>query len=88
LVASINTKLIGPLRTSWFSDDNAKNIQGALLDPITTKLIKPLKNFFADVDQVLAHWESDVAMPVQAALQQRESVRKQIAEYKRQNGMS
>ncbi len=86
-VTSVNTRLLEPLRTSWFAEDNAKNLQGALLDPVKQKVFSPLKKFLGDVDQTLAHWESDVAEPVQAALDQREAVRKQITQYKQQHKM-
>jgi hypothetical protein len=88
MVQDVNTSLLEPLRTGWFSDDRAKNLQGALLDPVSHQVLEPLKNFLGDVDQTLAHWESDVSTPVQAALDGRAAVRQQIAEYKKQNGMS
>ncbi len=87
-ILQVNTRLLEPLRTGWFSDDNAKNIQGALLDPITQNVLDPLSKFLGEVDQALARWRTDVTMPVQSALDQRADVRKQIAEYKKQNGMS
>lgn len=88
MVISVNTGLLEPLRAGWFSEDNAKNLQGALLDPISKQVLTPLKKFLADLDQTLARWESDVAKPVRAALDNRETVRKQIAEYKQKNKMS
>jgi hypothetical protein len=86
-IAAVSSKLIQPLRTGWFSADSAKNIQGALLDPITQNVLEPLKKFLGDVDQTLAHWQGDVATPVQAALDQRDAVRKQIAQYKEQHNL-
>ncbi len=87
-VKEVNTNLLEPLRTSWFSDDNGKNVQGSLLDPVSQKVLQPLEKFLGDVDQTLAHWESDVSQPVQATLDQRAEVRKQIAAYKQKYGMS
>ncbi len=87
-VMAVNTNLLEPLRAGWFSDDNAKNVQGALFDPVSQKVLQPLNKFLGDVDQALAHWESDVSQPVQATLGQRAEVRKQIAAYKQKYGMS
>ena len=87
MVQDVQTNLLEPLRAGWFSDDRAKNAQGALLDPVT-QVLEPLKKFLADVEQTLAHWESDVATPVQTTLAQRAKVQKQIAAYKQQRGMN
>ncbi len=88
MVLDVRSRLLEPLRTGWFSDDNAKNIEGALLSPITQKVLEPLKKFLSDVDAVLASWDSDVSAPVQSALARRAEVRQQIAEYKQKNGLS
>jgi hypothetical protein len=87
MVQGVSTNLLEPLRGGWFSDDSAKNVQGALLDPIKQKVLDPLATFLGDVDQTLAHWESDVSTPVQAALDQRAAVHQQIADYKQKNGL-
>ncbi len=87
-IDAVRTNLLEPLRTGWLSDDNAKSLQGALLDPITAKILEPLKQLLDDVDRTLAGWETDVATPVQAALDRRAVVRGQIAQYKQKNGMS
>jgi hypothetical protein len=88
MISSVSTGLLEPLRTGWFSDDAAKNIQGTLLDPITQQVLTPLKKFLGDVDQTLAHWENDVSTPVRAALDQRQLVRDQIKDYRTKNKMS
>jgi hypothetical protein len=88
MVLTVKTGFLEPLRATWFSDDNAKNVQGALLDPINQTVLQPLAKFLDDVDQMLAHWESDVATPVQAALDQRDTTRKQIVDYKSQHNLS
>ena len=87
LVLAVKTGFLEPLRGTWLSDDNAKNIQGSLLDPINQSVLEPLKKFLDDVDQTLAQWESDVTAPVQAALDQRDTSRKLIADYKRQHNL-
>jgi hypothetical protein len=87
MVLTVKTSFLEPLRATWFSDDNSKNIQGEVLDPITQSVLEPLKKFLGDVDQTLAQWESDVTTPVQAALDQRAATHKQIADYKTQHKM-
>jgi hypothetical protein len=88
MVLEVRTTFLEPLRATWFSDDNAKNIRGVLLDPITQKVLEPIKQFLDAVDQTFVQWEGDVAKPVQGALDQRDAVRQQIAEYKNQHKMS
>ncbi len=88
MLPDVKTAFLEPLRATWFSDDNAKNIQGLLLDPITQKVLEPLKQFLDDVDQTLARWEGDVAKPVQGALDRRDAVRQEIADYKSRHNMS
>ncbi len=87
-VLQVNTKLIEPLRVGWFSDDNSKNLQGTLIDPISRQVMSPLAKFLDDVDNTLFHWQSDVATPVQSALDSRAVVRGKISDYKKQNNMS
>lgn len=87
MLGSVKTSFLAPLRSTWFSADTARNIQGSLLDPLNNQILQPLSKFLDDVEQTLAHWESDVSAPVQAALTQRDGVRKQIADYKSQHNL-
>lgn len=87
MLPDVKKAFLEPLRATWFSDDNAKNIQGLLLNPITQKVLEPLKQFLDAVDQTLAQWEGDVAKPVQGALDRRDAVRQQIADYKSRHNM-
>lgn len=88
MILAINNRLLEPLRTGWFSDDNAKNLQGTLIDPVVKGVFDPLEKFLGDVEKALAHWQTDVATPVQGALDQRAEVRKQIADYRQKNNLS
>ncbi|MGB8644174.1 MAG: hypothetical protein WCF84_02990 [Anaerolineae bacterium] len=88
MLLQVNTNLIEPLRTGWFSADNSKNLQGTLVDPITRQVMDPLAKFLGDVDETLFHWESDVATPVQTALNSRAVVRSKIGDYKKQHNLS
>jgi hypothetical protein len=83
----VNSQLIEPLRANWFSDSNAKNLQGALIDPITKNVLEPAKAQLKNFDQTLAQWEKDFRLPVQKALDQRADIRQQITDYKKKNGM-
>ncbi len=87
-ILQINTKLLEPLQTGWFSDDNTKNLQGTLIDPITHQLLDPLNKFLGDVNQTLAHWQSDMVDPVQTALNNRAAVQAQITDYKKQHNIA
>lgn len=88
MLSSVKDGLIAPLRDGWFSDDSAKNLQGALIEPLKQNLLEPIVKFLDDVEATLGRWESDVSKPINAALADREAVRKQIGDYRQQHGLN
>ncbi len=84
---ALDDGLFRTLREGWFSDDNARNVEATLAKPITQGVLKPARKFLDQVEATLNSWELQMAKPVNSALSQREIVQKQIAEYKKKNGL-
>lgn len=80
--------LFRALREGWFSDDNARNLEATLTQPIIQNLLQPARKFLEQVDTTLEAWETQVAQPVNSALSQRQIVLKQISEFKNKNGLT
>lgn len=85
---ALDDGLFRTLREGWFSDDNARNLEATLAKPITQGVLEPARKFLDQVDATLNSWEPQVAKPVNNALSQREIVQRQIAEYKKKNGLA
>ncbi len=84
-IADINVKILTPLRNDWFSDDPGKGLKGSLIEPIVSKLLDPLEALMGNWDKVVQHWEADLTGPTQIAMDKRESIRQEIADYKLHN---
>jgi hypothetical protein len=87
-VEGLNNRLLAPLRQNWFSDESASNLETTLVAPITTGLLDPLQKHLADLAGLLDQWETGLAKPVQAALDQRQTIREQITHYRQEHGLS
>jgi hypothetical protein len=86
-VADINVKILTPLRDDWFSDQPGKGLKGGLIEPIIARLLDPLEALLGKVSEVIRSWEPQLVAPTQAALDRREAIRKEIAEYKTHFGL-
>lgn len=84
---TLDERLFRTLRQEWFSEDNARNLEATLAQPIVTNLLQPARRFLEQVETALNSWENQVAKPVNNALSQRQVVMKQIADYKDKNGL-
>ncbi|TAH48593.1 MAG: hypothetical protein EYC68_20525 [Chloroflexota bacterium] len=84
---SLDDGLFRTLRDGWFSDDNARNLEATLAQPLVQGVLEPARKFLDQVDSTLGAWETQVAKPVNNALSQRDIVQAQIVEYKRNNGL-
>jgi len=76
-IDSINTNLIEPLRSDWFSDDDTKGLRGDLLEPIRNNLLKPADALVGQVTTLAGNWEAAIT-PINRAIAQRDDVRNQI----------
>ena len=87
MITSVNAALLEPLRAGWFSEDNARNLQGTLLDPLRGHVFEPARQLLADVEEAIRKWEEQVQAPLQSALDERAVVHQQIDEYKKQHDL-
>ena len=71
-------QLLKPLSDLFFPPSGNAQMKTSLVDPINQNLLTPLAKFLADVDALAASWDKDLVQPVQAALDERAKVRKQI----------
>jgi hypothetical protein len=76
---AVSNQLLKPLRVLFFPATGDAAVKLNLVDPLKQNLLAPLGKFLADVDSLLERWDTDFVAPVQAALDQRAGVRKQIA---------
>ncbi len=86
-VETLTAQLLKPLDDLFFAGNNKPAVQTSLFDPMTNSLLKPLDQFLGDVEAAINRWETDLAKPVQGALEQRGQIRSQIQEYRKQNNV-
>ncbi len=84
-IDALTAQLLKPLADTFFPPSGTATVQTGLLDPISEKLLQPLKSFLANVESLVDHWENDFSTPVQSALAQRAQLRQEIDDYRRQN---
>lgn len=87
-IDAVLNQLLKPLRENLFPATGDPKIKIDLVVPTQTRLLEPLKKFLDDVEAALARWENDFVKPVQAALDERAKIRKQIAEMYRDIGLA
>lgn len=87
-VDTLASQFLQSLSNTFFPSSGTSAVQTVVLDPITLKVLEPLKKLLTDTENLIAHWENDLTQPVQAALTERQKIRDQIADYKRQNGIA
>ena len=86
-VEGLNNRLLTPLRQNWFGDEAARKLETTLVAPITNGLLDPLEKHLTDLANLLDQWETGLAKPVQAALDQRQTIREQIVRYRQEHGV-
>ena len=86
-VADINVKIVTPLRDEWFTDQPGKGLKGGLTEPIISKLLDPLEALLGRVSELMRRWGPELVAPTQSALDRREAIRREIAEYKVRFGL-
>ncbi len=83
-IETISAQLLKLLNDTFFPPTGKATFNSTLMDPITQNVFDPLRKFLDDVDNLVTRWEKDFTKPVQSALDQRQMIRKQIAEYRQQ----
>ena len=76
-IDNLNTNLIAPLRSDWFSDDDTKGLKGNLLEPVRKNLLRPADALVTQVTTLANDWQTAIA-PINRAIAQRDDVRNQI----------
>lgn len=86
LVEGINSQLLEPLRTNWFSAEDGEGIGSFFVDPVVERVLDPLEAHLEDLAGVADTWENKLVAPTQEALQQRAKIQSEIALYRSDNG--
>jgi hypothetical protein len=76
-IDSLNTNLIAPLRSDWFSDDDTKGLKGNLLEPVRQNLLRPADALVTQITKMADDWQTTLT-PINQVIAQRDEVRKQI----------
>ena len=84
----ISSQLLAPLRDMFFPLAGDSMAKTRLFDPIIQNVLEPLKKFLTDIENMIDKWENGFSKPVQDAINQRESIRKQIVAYRNDIGMA
>ncbi len=84
-IDAVTGKLLAPLRDAFFPLSGDAAVKTNLFNPITQNVLEPLKKFLGDVENLFDRWEKDLSTPVQSALDQRQQIREQIVDYRKQN---
>lgn len=79
-VGSLRANLFAPMR-AWFPAEDGADLRAQLFAPVRADLIEPTRTLLDDLVQFVDRWDSELAGPVQAALDQRAEVRNQIVAY-------
>jgi hypothetical protein len=86
LVEGINTRLLQPLRLTWFSADEGEGIGALLVDPLVENILDPLEAHLEELVTLADTWESKLVAPTQEALQERAALQDEILRYKKDHG--
>lgn len=84
-IDTLTNQLLTPLRNNFFPASGDPAVKSNLLDPVVHDVLEPLKNLLNDAETLINSWETEFTNPVQAALDERQKIRDQIADYKKQN---
>lgn len=87
LVEGINAHLLEPLRQDWFSTEEGKGLDDALLKPLAERVFDPLEAHLGDLAGLIDAWQQKLVAPSQQALEERAAIREQIAQYKKEHGL-
>jgi gas vesicle protein len=86
LVAGVNSQLLEPMRTKWFSGEEGEGIGTFFVDPVVERILDPLEAHLEALAGLADTWEAKLGAPTQEALEQRAKIQVEIARYKKDNG--
>jgi len=86
LVKGINSQILEPLRQQWFASEEGQGMGATFMNPLVEHILDPLEAHLEDLVVLADTWQQELAAPAQDALAQRETIRQDILEYKKDNG--
>lgn len=87
LVEGINTHLLEPLETKWFSAEEGAGLSAALVEPMVERVLDPLEAHLEDLSALADTWQAKLMAPTQEALAKRSRIRSKISRYKADHGI-
>jgi hypothetical protein len=87
LVEGINTHLLEPLDSKWFSDKEDAGLSASLVDPMVERVLDPLEAHLEDLSTLVDTWQAKLMAPAQEALAERARIRSEIGRYKNDQGL-
>ncbi|MSP12361.1 MAG: hypothetical protein EXR62_05320 [Chloroflexi bacterium] len=78
-LGQLKDNLLAPLHAGLLSQGET-GLQRSLIDPLHTKLLKPLDDYIVQVNTLDSQWQQNMMLPVNNILTQRATLRNQIAE--------
>lgn len=88
LIEGINTKLLEPLRQSWFSAEEDEGISGTFFGPLVVNILDPLEEHLESLATLADTWQTELATPSQQAMARRATLRAEIDRYKEEYGLT
>jgi hypothetical protein len=82
LIEGVNTRLLEPLRTQWFSSEDGEGVRASLVDPLVEHVLDPLEAHLGSLAALVDAWQQKLMAPTQQALEQRAKARENIIKYK------
>jgi hypothetical protein len=87
LVEGINTHLLEPLDSKWFSAEEDAGLRASLVAPMVERVLDPLEAHLEDLSVLADTWQAKLMAPTQEALAKRADIRSEISRYKADHGI-
>ena len=87
LVRDANSRLLEPVEKKWFSSDGSPGLGSTFLDPLVQRVLDPLEAHLGELAALVQVWQTKLMAPAQKALEERGTVRAEIADYRARHGL-
>ena len=87
LVRDVNPRAFEPLQKLAGSSSDT-GISSSLIDPLVEHVLDPLQDHLDDLAALAETWQNRLANPARLALDERNRIREEIAQYRHQNGLA
>jgi hypothetical protein len=88
LVEDVNTKLLEPLRETWFADEDGKGVAAMIIDPVVEHVLDPLEAHLEELAMLADTWQAKLVEPVEKAMAERADLRAEISQFKNDHGLA